>query len=170
LQFISIYYNKKSEFSNKKRILFTVLYFRFQVVSLKNTEISAGPGGGGEIEIEFVLVPEDTIVFPGFIGNVFRGALGKTLRNLTCAFKGKNCIDCLIRDIFKLFLELSDKTKVSEYLEVLLRYLFDSPGEYNKEELHEQVTSMLEEGGDIMQTIAQQFNRVFLFSSGLSAG
>jgi predicted transposase/invertase (TIGR01784 family) len=59
-------------------------------------------------------------------------------------------------DIFKLFLELSDKTKVSEYLEVLLRYLFNSPGEFNKEELHEQVTSILEEGGDIMQTIAQQ--------------
>jgi len=59
-------------------------------------------------------------------------------------------------DIFKLFLELNDKTKVSEYLEVLLRYLFNSPGEFNKEELHEQVTSILEEGGDIMQTIAQK--------------
>jgi len=47
---------------------------------------------------EFVLIPENTIVFPEFKGNVFRGALGKTLRNLTCAFKGKNCIDCLIRD------------------------------------------------------------------------
>jgi CRISPR-associated endoribonuclease Cas6 len=47
---------------------------------------------------EFVLVPADTIVFPEFKGNVFRGAVGKTLRNLTCAFKGKNCIDCLIRD------------------------------------------------------------------------
>jgi hypothetical protein len=45
-------------------------------------------------------------------------------------------------DIFKLFLELRDKTKVSEYLEVLLRYLFNSPGEFNKEELHEQVTSI----------------------------
>jgi predicted transposase/invertase (TIGR01784 family) len=51
---------------------------------------------------------------------------------------------------------LSDKTKVSEYLEVLLKYLFNSPGELNKEELHEQVTSILEEGGNIMQTIAQQ--------------
>lgn len=59
-------------------------------------------------------------------------------------------------DIFKLFLELKDKTKVSEYLEVLLKYLFNSPGEFNKEELHEQVTSILEEGGHIMQTIAQQ--------------
>jgi predicted transposase/invertase (TIGR01784 family) len=59
-------------------------------------------------------------------------------------------------DIFKLFLELSDKTKVSEYLEVLLKYLLYSPGELKQEELHEQVTSILEEGGDIMQTIAQQ--------------
>jgi predicted transposase/invertase (TIGR01784 family) len=59
-------------------------------------------------------------------------------------------------DIFKLFLELSDKTKVSEYLEVLLRYLLNSAGELPKEALREQVTSILEEGGDIMQTIAQQ--------------
>jgi predicted transposase/invertase (TIGR01784 family) len=59
-------------------------------------------------------------------------------------------------DIFRLFLELSDKTKVSEYLEVLLRYLFNSPGEYSKEEIREQVTNILEGGGEVMQTIAQQ--------------
>ena len=59
-------------------------------------------------------------------------------------------------DIFRLFLELSDKTKVSEYLEVLLRYLFNSPGEYSKEEIREQVTNILEGGGDVMQTIAQK--------------
>jgi CRISPR-associated endoribonuclease Cas6 len=47
---------------------------------------------------EFVLVPERTIVFPPFKGNVFRGALGKTLRYLTCAFRDKDCSDCLIRD------------------------------------------------------------------------
>jgi len=47
---------------------------------------------------EFVLVPERTIAFPAFKGNVFRGALGKTLRHLTCAFKDKDCCDCLIRD------------------------------------------------------------------------
>jgi predicted transposase/invertase (TIGR01784 family) len=61
-----------------------------------------------------------------------------------------------LMDIFRLFLELSDKTKVSEYLEVLLRYLFNSPGEYSKEEIREQVTNILERGGDVMQTIAQQ--------------
>ncbi len=47
---------------------------------------------------EFLLVPQGTVVFPGFKGNVFRGALGKTMRNLTCAFKEKACSDCLIRD------------------------------------------------------------------------
>ncbi len=47
---------------------------------------------------EFVLAPEQTIVFPEFKGNVFRGALGKTLRHLTCAFKEKKCTDCLIHD------------------------------------------------------------------------
>jgi predicted transposase/invertase (TIGR01784 family) len=61
-----------------------------------------------------------------------------------------------LMDIFRLFLELSDKTEVSQYLEVLLRYLFNSPGEYSKEEIREQVTDILERGGDVMQTIAQQ--------------
>jgi predicted transposase/invertase (TIGR01784 family) len=59
-------------------------------------------------------------------------------------------------EIFKLFLELSDKSQVSEYLEVLLRYLFNSPGDYSKDEIREQVTRILEGGGDVMQTIAQQ--------------
>ena len=61
-----------------------------------------------------------------------------------------------LMDIFRLFLELSDKTEVSQYLEVLLRYLFNSPGEYSKEEIREQVTDILERGGEVMQTIAQQ--------------
>jgi predicted transposase/invertase (TIGR01784 family) len=59
-------------------------------------------------------------------------------------------------EIFKLFLELSDKSQVSEYLEILLRYLFNSPGDYSKDEIREQVTTILEGGGDVMQTIAQQ--------------
>jgi predicted transposase/invertase (TIGR01784 family) len=59
-------------------------------------------------------------------------------------------------EIFKLFLELSDKAKVSEYLEVLLRYLFNSPGDFNQDDIREQVTGILEEGGETMQTIAQQ--------------
>jgi predicted transposase/invertase (TIGR01784 family) len=59
-------------------------------------------------------------------------------------------------EIFKLFLELSDKAKVSEYLEVLLRYLFNSPGDFSKDDIREQVTGILEDGGETMQTIAQQ--------------
>jgi hypothetical protein len=47
---------------------------------------------------EFVLTPEKTIIFPPFKGNVFRGALGKALKDLTCAFKSKQCNECLIRD------------------------------------------------------------------------
>jgi hypothetical protein len=47
---------------------------------------------------EFVLAPGKTIVFPPFKGNVFRGALGKALKDLTCAFHSKDCKECLIRD------------------------------------------------------------------------
>lgn len=47
---------------------------------------------------EFVLVPKKTIVFPFFKGNVFRGALGKALKDLTCAFKTRDCKECLVRD------------------------------------------------------------------------
>ena len=49
---------------------------------------------------EFVLAPGRPVEFPGFKGNVFRGALGKTLRNLTCVFKGTDtaCKVCFVRD------------------------------------------------------------------------
>jgi hypothetical protein len=49
---------------------------------------------------EFILAPERTVEFPSFKGNVFRGALGKTLRNLTCVFKGTDtgCKVCFVRD------------------------------------------------------------------------
>ncbi len=49
---------------------------------------------------EFVLVPERAVEFTGFKGNVFRGALGKTLRNLTCVFKNNDtqCKTCFVRD------------------------------------------------------------------------
>ena len=47
---------------------------------------------------EFVLVPEEKIVFPSFKGNMFRGALGKTLRNLTCASRLSECKQCLIKE------------------------------------------------------------------------
>jgi hypothetical protein len=49
---------------------------------------------------EFRLAPGRTVEFPGFKGNVFRGALGKTLRNLTCVFRGADtvCKSCFVRD------------------------------------------------------------------------
>jgi hypothetical protein len=47
---------------------------------------------------EFILKPERTMVFPAFKGNLFRGTLGKTLRGLTCAFRDRDCGECLIRD------------------------------------------------------------------------
>jgi predicted transposase YdaD len=60
-------------------------------------------------------------------------------------------------DIFKLFLELSDKNKIVEYLEVLVNYLANSPGELTDEELREPVTRIIKEGGAIMQTIAEKW-------------
>ena len=45
---------------------------------------------------EFVLQPEERIVFPHFKGNVFRGSLGKALRRLTCASGLNNCKNCLL--------------------------------------------------------------------------
>ncbi len=45
---------------------------------------------------EFVLVPGESIVFPNFKGNVFRGSLGKALRRLTCASGLDDCKNCLL--------------------------------------------------------------------------
>jgi hypothetical protein len=52
-------------------------------------------------------------------------------------------------DIFKLFLELNDKNEVAEYLEVLLNYLVNSPGELTEKEIQEPVNRIIEEGGTI---------------------
>jgi predicted transposase/invertase (TIGR01784 family) len=60
-------------------------------------------------------------------------------------------------DIFKLFLTLNDKNTVFEYLEALLNYLVNSPGELTEEDLQEPVARIIEEGGDIMQTIAEKW-------------
>jgi CRISPR-associated endoribonuclease Cas6 len=45
---------------------------------------------------EFVLVPGESIIFPHFKGNVFRGFLGKALRRLTCASGLDDCKDCIL--------------------------------------------------------------------------
>jgi hypothetical protein len=47
---------------------------------------------------EFELEAVDRIVFPEFKGNVFRGAMGNALRKLTCALRGGECGQCLVRD------------------------------------------------------------------------
>jgi predicted transposase/invertase (TIGR01784 family) len=60
-------------------------------------------------------------------------------------------------DIFKLFLELSDKSNISEYLEALVTYLVNSPGKLTEEELQEPVTRIIEEGGADMQTIFEKW-------------
>jgi predicted transposase/invertase (TIGR01784 family) len=60
-------------------------------------------------------------------------------------------------DIFKLFLELDDKDNISEYLEVLVTYLVNSPGKLTEEELQEPVNRLIEEGGADMQTIFEKW-------------
>jgi predicted transposase/invertase (TIGR01784 family) len=60
-------------------------------------------------------------------------------------------------DIFKLFLELSDKNNISEYLEVLVNYLVNSPGKLTEEELQEPVNRLIEQGGADMQTIFEKW-------------
>jgi len=65
----------------------------------------------------------------------------------------------LREEIFPLFLELKDKKKGTEYLEVLLRYLTRSARGLPEKELNESVTQLFEEGGDLMQTIAEKWKR-----------
>jgi predicted transposase/invertase (TIGR01784 family) len=60
-------------------------------------------------------------------------------------------------EIFKLFAELEDKKKTTEYLEVLLRYLASRAEDIAEEELRESVGQTLEEGGNIMPTLAQKW-------------
>jgi hypothetical protein len=65
---------------------------------------------------DFVLVLEREVEFQGFKGNIFRGALGKTLRNLTCVYKGTDtdCPGCFVRDkcIYSRIFESLDRKSV----------------------------------------------------------
>ncbi|UCH98013.1 MAG: Rpn family recombination-promoting nuclease/putative transposase, partial [Candidatus Aminicenantes bacterium] len=65
----------------------------------------------------------------------------------------------LREEILPLFLELKDKKKGTEYLEVLLRYLTRSAGSLPEKELNEAVSQLFEEGGDLMETIAEQWEK-----------
>jgi predicted transposase/invertase (TIGR01784 family) len=58
-------------------------------------------------------------------------------------------------DIFRLLMDL-DRTRGTEYLEVLLRYLSSSAEHVSMEELRETVDEFFEKGGDFMPTIYQQ--------------
>jgi predicted transposase/invertase (TIGR01784 family) len=61
-----------------------------------------------------------------------------------------------LEDIFRLLMELEDRTRGTEYLEVLLRYLSSSAEHVSLEELRETVDEFFEKGGDLMPTIVQQ--------------
>jgi predicted transposase/invertase (TIGR01784 family) len=65
----------------------------------------------------------------------------------------------LREEIFPLFLELKDKEKGTEYLEVLLRYLTGSARNLPEDELNETVIQLFEEGGDLMATIAEKWKQ-----------
>ncbi|UCH96857.1 MAG: Rpn family recombination-promoting nuclease/putative transposase [Candidatus Aminicenantes bacterium] len=65
----------------------------------------------------------------------------------------------LREEIFPLFLELKDKKKGTEYLEVLLGYLTRSARSLPENELNEAVTQLFEEGGDLMETIAEKWKK-----------
>ena len=65
----------------------------------------------------------------------------------------------LREEIFPLFFELKDKKKGTEYLEALLRYLARSAGDLPENELTEAVTQLFEEGGDLMETIAEKWEK-----------
>jgi predicted transposase/invertase (TIGR01784 family) len=60
-------------------------------------------------------------------------------------------------DILQLFKELEDKSKASEYLEMLLRYLVNSAENIPEDQLRESLEQILEKGGDMMATLAQKW-------------
>jgi predicted transposase/invertase (TIGR01784 family) len=61
--------------------------------------------------------------------------------------------------ILRLFGEISDKTKLTEYFEVMLKYLAVSAKNLKDEDLKDSVTKVLSEGGEIMATLAEQWMR-----------
>ncbi|MCP5046585.1 MAG: Rpn family recombination-promoting nuclease/putative transposase [bacterium] len=57
--------------------------------------------------------------------------------------------------ILKLFKKLLDKNRVSEYFKALTAYLTSSAKQMKKKELDKIITEAYDQGGDIMQTIAE---------------
>jgi lysyl-tRNA synthetase class I len=62
-----------------------------------------------------------------------------------------------LEEIFKLLITLSSKTKATEYLEVLLRYLTASIESKKTENLKTEIEKVIKYGGDIMPTIAEKW-------------
>jgi len=60
-------------------------------------------------------------------------------------------------DIFNLFNEIKNKTKGLEYLEALLRYFSSCVDSVTYDEVQKTIARTIKDGGDIMQTMAQQW-------------
>jgi predicted transposase/invertase (TIGR01784 family) len=61
-----------------------------------------------------------------------------------------------LKDIFKLFRELPDKSKFNQYLEALLIYLGSNIKNVKPGQLRDAINEVLEEGGAIMSTVFQE--------------
>ncbi len=81
------------------------------------------------------------------------------LRIILMTFKYINSPELLqrLKDIFALFDELENKTKRTEYLEILLRYLGSCGDHISFDDIEEALSPSIKDGGTIMATIAQQF-------------
>jgi predicted transposase/invertase (TIGR01784 family) len=62
-----------------------------------------------------------------------------------------------LEEIFKLLITLSSKTKATEYLEVMIRYLTASIESKKSENLKTEIGKVIKFGGDIMPTIAEKW-------------
>ena len=45
----------------------------------------------------FSITPKTTLLLPSYNGSTLRGGFGHAFRRIICAFKGKECTDCLLR-------------------------------------------------------------------------
>jgi len=45
----------------------------------------------------FAITPKTTLLLPSYSGSTLRGGFGHAFRRIICAFKGKECTDCLLK-------------------------------------------------------------------------
>ncbi len=62
-----------------------------------------------------------------------------------------------LNEIFELFIKLSNKSKATEYLEVLLRYLVASVDSKKSEDLKNEIEKTIKSGENLMPTIAEKW-------------